>query len=195
HRWRPSFSSSITYGVVTMHNLVVQTDDAVHRTQRATAYVTWNPITRADLVFEFLTGERVNKDGERGTSSQIQAGWKVHFGRGQICLTRPHYGRMWTTTSIRVVTGGRTHAASAGQRRSNPAARHRFTAISRYGLDSFDYVQDGFGSSLSRGASGASRVRGRLLDGPVPRDQRALRAVCRGDRSRHVRGDSTRSCS
>jgi len=79
HPWRPSFTSSVTYGVVTVHNLLIQPGGALHRTQRATVNVTWNPITRADVVLEFLTGERVNKDGQRGLSSQIQAGWKVRF--------------------------------------------------------------------------------------------------------------------
>jgi len=79
HPWRPSFTSSVTYGVVTVHNLAVQPGGALHRTRRATANVTWNPITRADVVLEFLTGERLNQDGQRGVSNQIQAGWKVRF--------------------------------------------------------------------------------------------------------------------
>ena len=45
----------------------------------SSANVTGNPVTRADLVLEFHTGERVNKDGERGVSSQLQVGWKVRF--------------------------------------------------------------------------------------------------------------------
>jgi pimeloyl-CoA synthetase len=64
---------------VTVYNLAVQPGGALHRTRRATANVTWNPITRADVVLEFLTGERLNQDGQRGVSNQIQAGWKVRF--------------------------------------------------------------------------------------------------------------------
>jgi hypothetical protein len=79
HAWRPAVGSTVTYGIVTVDNLAIQPGTALHRTQRVTANLTWNPVTRADLVFEFLTGERVNKDGERGVSSQIQAGWKVRF--------------------------------------------------------------------------------------------------------------------
>jgi hypothetical protein len=79
HRWRPSFGSTVTYGLVRVYNLAVQPGDALRRTQRGTANVTWNPLTRADVILEFLTGERVNKDGERGISNQIQAGWKVRF--------------------------------------------------------------------------------------------------------------------
>ena len=79
HRWRPSFLSAFTYGFVNVHNLDAQADDALHRTQRATANLTWNPCPRADVVIEFLAGERVNKDGEQGFSSQVQGGWRLRF--------------------------------------------------------------------------------------------------------------------
>jgi hypothetical protein len=51
----------------------------LRRTQRATVNFTWSPIRQADIVLEFLTGTRVNKDGQRGTSSQLQAGWSFRF--------------------------------------------------------------------------------------------------------------------
>ena len=79
HRWRPAFLSTFTYGIVNVHNLDAQTDDALHRTQRATANLTWNPFRRADIVLEFLAGERVNKNGEDGFSTQIQGGWRLRF--------------------------------------------------------------------------------------------------------------------
>jgi hypothetical protein len=41
--------------------------------------VTWTPISQLDLVLEFLTGRRVNRDGARGVSSQVQAGWTFRF--------------------------------------------------------------------------------------------------------------------
>jgi hypothetical protein len=79
HRWAPKFLSAVTYGIVSVSNLDIQPTMALRRTQRATANVTWNPITRADLVVEFLAGERVNNDGESGQSTQVQAGWRVRF--------------------------------------------------------------------------------------------------------------------
>jgi hypothetical protein len=79
HRWRPAFLSAFTYGVAGVDNLDVQTADALRRSQRATANLTWNPMPRADLVFEVLAGQRVNKDGQRGTSSQFQAGYRFRF--------------------------------------------------------------------------------------------------------------------
>ena len=32
-----------------------------------------------DIVVEFLAGTRVNKNGERASSSQIQSGWTLKF--------------------------------------------------------------------------------------------------------------------
>ena len=48
-------SSGFTYGVVHLDN------------------------PRADLIVEFLVGSRLNKDGETGQSSQLQAGGIVKF--------------------------------------------------------------------------------------------------------------------
>ena len=78
-QWRPTFTSAITYGIVNVTNLDVQPDDALHRTQRSSINLTWTPIQQLDLVLEVLGGTRVNKDGRRGTSSQIQAGWTFRF--------------------------------------------------------------------------------------------------------------------
>ena len=78
-QWRPTFSSTFTYGIVNVDNLDIQTPDSLRRTQRTTINLTWSPIPQGDLVLEFLAGTRVNKDGQRGTSSQIQTGWTFRF--------------------------------------------------------------------------------------------------------------------
>jgi hypothetical protein len=78
-QWKPTFTSAITYGLVRVENLDIQPGEALHETQRGTINLTWTPISRLDLVIEFLTGRRVNKDGAQGTSSQIQAGWTFRF--------------------------------------------------------------------------------------------------------------------
>jgi hypothetical protein len=77
--WRRSFTTALTYGMVNVANLDVQPLDALHRTQRTTVNLTWSPVPQADLVLEFLAGTRVNKDGQSGASSQIQAGWTFRF--------------------------------------------------------------------------------------------------------------------
>jgi hypothetical protein len=77
--WRPRFTSAFTYGIVAVDNLDVQPGNALRRTHRATLNLTWTFVPQADLVLELLGGTRVNKDGRRGTSAQIQAGWTYRF--------------------------------------------------------------------------------------------------------------------
>jgi DcaP outer membrane protein len=77
--WRPTFTSAFTYGIVNVQNLDIQPDNALQRTQRTTVNLTWTAIPQADIVVEFLTGVRVNKNGENGASSQIQTGFTYRF--------------------------------------------------------------------------------------------------------------------
>ena len=68
-----------TYGVVNVSNLDTQPGNALHRTLRTSVNFMWNPVPFVDIVVEFLAGTRVNKDGERGSASQIQGGWTLKF--------------------------------------------------------------------------------------------------------------------
>jgi DcaP outer membrane protein len=77
--WKPTFTSAFTYGLVRVSNLDIQPADALRETQRATLNLTWAPIQQFEVVVEFLTGRRVNKDGDKGASSQIQGGWTFRF--------------------------------------------------------------------------------------------------------------------
>ena len=79
HQWRPWLQTGFTFGAVNVSNLDIQPDDALKRTQRSTVSVTWSPARRAALVIELLSGRRVNKNGDDGYSSQIQAGWKLRL--------------------------------------------------------------------------------------------------------------------
>jgi DcaP outer membrane protein len=78
-QWRPTITSAFTYGIVNVANLDIQADDALKRTQRTTFNLTWSPVPQADIVIEFLFGTRVNKNGQKGTSSQLQSGWTYRF--------------------------------------------------------------------------------------------------------------------
>jgi hypothetical protein len=78
-KWRPTFVSAFTYGIVNVATLDIQPDDVLKRTQRTSFNVTWSPVPQADIAVEFLFGTRVNKNNEHGTSSQIQAGWIYRF--------------------------------------------------------------------------------------------------------------------
>ena len=77
--WKPTFTSAVTYGLVRVSNVDGQRSDELRETQRGTFNLTWTPISQLDVVLEFLTGRRVNKDGNRGSSSQFQAGWTFRF--------------------------------------------------------------------------------------------------------------------
>ena len=79
HAWSRVFTTTLTYGVVNVSNLDIQMDDAFHRTQRTSVNFMWNPVPFVDIVVEFLAGTRVNKNGQRASSSQIQSGWTLKF--------------------------------------------------------------------------------------------------------------------
>ncbi len=79
HAWSRVFTTAVTYGVVNVSNLDIQTEDAFHRTQRTSINLMWNPVPFVDIVVEYLAGTRVNKDGQRASSSQIQSGWTLKF--------------------------------------------------------------------------------------------------------------------
>jgi hypothetical protein len=78
-RWNARWRSTYTYGTVIVSNLAVQPSDAFRQTNRGSFNVTYSPVRRLDLVAEYLFGNRVNKDGKQGFSSQIQLGTNFRF--------------------------------------------------------------------------------------------------------------------
>ena len=79
HAWSRVFTTAVTYGMVNVSNLDIQLEDAFRRTQRTSINLMWNPVPFVDIVVEFLAGTRVNKNGQRASSSQIQSGWTLKF--------------------------------------------------------------------------------------------------------------------
>lgn len=79
HWWSKGLRSTATWGTVYVDNLEVQSDDAFHRTDRASFNLSWSPIPRIDVVGEFLWGRRINKDGGRGEARQLQIGTTFRF--------------------------------------------------------------------------------------------------------------------
>ncbi len=79
HAWRPDWRSTLTYGTVEVDNLEVQPLDSFHRSRRTTFNLGWSPTPRLDLIAEFLWGERINKNGQRGRARQLQLGTRFHF--------------------------------------------------------------------------------------------------------------------
>jgi hypothetical protein len=78
-RWNAKLRSTFTYGSVIVDNIAAQPGSAFHMTNRWSLNLTWSPIPRVDLVSEFLFGNRSNKDGQRGSSSQLQLGTNFRF--------------------------------------------------------------------------------------------------------------------
>jgi hypothetical protein len=64
---------------VIVDNLDGQPDDSLHMTNRGSLNLTFSPIPRLDIVAEFLLGNRINKDGQCGSSSQLQLGTSFRF--------------------------------------------------------------------------------------------------------------------
>jgi hypothetical protein len=78
-RWNSDLRSTFTYGTVVVNNTDVQPGNAFHQTNRWSLNLTWSPIPRVDIVGEFLFGNRIDKDGKRGASSQLQLGSNFRF--------------------------------------------------------------------------------------------------------------------
>jgi hypothetical protein len=78
-RWSSELRSTFTYGTVVVDNIEAQPGSSLHMTNRGSFNLTWSPIPRLDLVGEFLFGNRINKDGQKGGSSQLQLGTNFRF--------------------------------------------------------------------------------------------------------------------
>lgn len=64
--------SSIVWSFVAIDNADFQPPEAYKRTQRFVANLVFSPSPRVDVGIEWIQGQRMNLDGERGSSSQIQ---------------------------------------------------------------------------------------------------------------------------
>jgi hypothetical protein len=78
-RWSSELRSTFTYGTVLVENIEPQPGSSLHKTNRGSFNLTWSPIPRLDIVGEFLFGNRIDKDGEKGASSQLQLGTNFRF--------------------------------------------------------------------------------------------------------------------
>ena len=79
HWWATSLRSTLAGGTVKVHSLDVQPVDALHSTDQLSLNLAWSPIRRIDLIAEVLRGRRANKNGERGTATQVQFGSTFRF--------------------------------------------------------------------------------------------------------------------
>jgi DcaP outer membrane protein len=79
HAWTEGLRSTGTFGLVFVDNLDIQPADALRETTRTSFNLSWSPIDRIDLIAEFLSGRRVNKDRQDGRAGQLQFGWIFRF--------------------------------------------------------------------------------------------------------------------
>ena len=66
-------------GVVKVDNYEFQQGSDYNRTIRASANLIYNPTANVQLGLEFLWGERKNRDGSKGTASQLQFAARYSF--------------------------------------------------------------------------------------------------------------------
>ena len=79
HWWTDTLRTTGTFGLVLVNNADIQALDSLHQTTRSSFNLSWSPIQRIDLIAEFLTGRRVNKDRQAGRAGQLQVGWIFRF--------------------------------------------------------------------------------------------------------------------
>ena len=79
HWWNRRTRSTFTWGTVIVDNLEIQDPESYHLTHRASINLVCSPISRLDVVTEFLCGIRRNKNGQQGGSSQLQIGTRLVF--------------------------------------------------------------------------------------------------------------------
>jgi hypothetical protein len=77
--WTEELRSALTAGWVQVTNLDLQAPGSLEKTLRGSVNFMWSPVSRLDLVAEFLVGKRWNKDGGWGEASQLQLGARYLF--------------------------------------------------------------------------------------------------------------------
>ena len=79
HWWTSSLRSTAVFGWVDVDNRSEQSDDSLDRTLYAAGNLVWSPLKQVDMGFEYLWGERKNKNNDDGTARRIQATTKFKF--------------------------------------------------------------------------------------------------------------------
>ena len=77
--WPGILRSSLTFSWVDINNYDFQEDSAYDRTMRASINLMYNPTQHIQGGLEFLWGERKNKDGSKGTATQLQFAMRYIF--------------------------------------------------------------------------------------------------------------------
>ena len=84
HWWSDRFSTSVGYSEDQVANTDLQTDDAFHRGQYASANFLWYPTNNVFIGAEGLWGRRTDNDGEDGDDKRIQVSFHYSFSTKDI---------------------------------------------------------------------------------------------------------------
>jgi hypothetical protein len=79
HWWNDTMRSTATFGWVYVDSLDIQGGEALHQTVCYSINLSWSPIPRLDSVGRLLSGQRLDKDGKKGSASQWQVGTRCRF--------------------------------------------------------------------------------------------------------------------
>ncbi len=77
--WQGILRSSLILSWVDINTFDFQEGSDYDSTLRASMNLIYNPVHNVGLGIEFLWGERKNKDGSKGTATQLQAGVRYSF--------------------------------------------------------------------------------------------------------------------
>ena len=77
--WPGVLRSSFTVSWVDIRNFDFQEDSAYDQTLRASVNLIYNPTKNIQGGVEFLWGERKNKDGSKGSATQLQFAMRYIF--------------------------------------------------------------------------------------------------------------------
>lgn len=72
HWWHPGLYSVVSYGLIDQDNLAFQGPTAYHKTQYATANLTWTPLPQWLFGIELMYGSREDNDGAKGEVYRTQ---------------------------------------------------------------------------------------------------------------------------
>ena len=77
--WTKDWISNFIYGFVGVDNLAQQAGSAYKETRYAAVNVMWNPVSRMQIGFETLWGERKDKDTSKGDAVRFQVSSRIKF--------------------------------------------------------------------------------------------------------------------
>jgi hypothetical protein len=79
HFWTPTVRSGVIFAMAEFDNQPAQTSDAIRRVRSPHLNLFWSPWPQVDIGAEVMWGERVNKDGAKGTATRFHFAMKYKF--------------------------------------------------------------------------------------------------------------------